>query len=117
MDDRLVGATAAAVGLALVGAGTVAYVLPGLAAPPWDPLATGALVVLTGLLLVVAGTTAVAGSRDDLALRATTGVGLVTLALVVAAPAALRFGGVLWLALVAVGLVAAGAYRTVAESR
>jgi hypothetical protein len=117
MDDRVVGTVAAAVGFALVAAGIVTYVLPGLRTPVAEPLATGVLVATTGVLLLVAGLTAIAARLDDLALRITTAVGAITLALAVAAPGSLEFGGVLWLALVAVALVGAGAYRTISASR
>ena len=117
MDDRLPGVAAAAVGVAVAAVGTVEYVVPGFGAPSPEPLATGALVVATGLSLVVAGALAAASRLDHLALRAATAVGLSALALAVLYPEALLFGGVFWLALVAAGLVGAGTYRTVTRAR
>ena len=117
MDDRVTGAVAVAVGLALAAIGTAKYVLSGLVPPPVDPFATGVLVVATGLLLAVAGAIGISAGIDHLALRTATGVGAVTLLLAASLPEALLFGGVFWLALVAVGLVGAGAYRTVSEVR
>lgn len=117
MDDRVTGAVAVLVGLALAVVGTREYLLPGLVPPPLDPFTSGVLVVATGLLLVVAGALAVSARLDHLALRTVTGVGVIALTLAVRVPEALLFGGVFWLALVAVGLVGAGAYRTVSNVR
>jgi len=82
-----------------------------------DPFATGALVVAAGVALVVAGGLAASTGLDHLALRIATGVGAATLLLAVASPASLQFGGVFWLALVAAGLVGAGAIRTAIHVR
>ena len=117
MDDRVTGAVAVLVGAALAAVGTAEYVLPGLVPPPLDPFASGVLVVATGLLLAVAGALAVSAHLDHLALRAATGVGVVALVVALRLPEALLFGGVFWLALVAAGLVGAGAYRTVSNVR
>ncbi|MFT4883335.1 MAG: hypothetical protein ACI8U4_000840 [Natronomonas sp.] len=112
MDSRLPAVTAAVVGLALAVVGTAEYVLPGLDAPPYDPLATGVFVVGTGIALVVAGGVAARQRLDHLALRIAAGIGLLTLILAVFSPESLRFGGVFWLGMVFFALVAAGAYRT-----
>lgn len=117
MDDRVTGAVAVVVGLALAAVGTAEYVLPGLVPPPMDPFVSGVLVVAAGLSLVVSGALAVSANFDDLALRATTAVGAVALLIAVRVPEALLIGGVFWLALVAGGLVGAGAYRTVSQVR
>jgi hypothetical protein len=117
MDDRLTGALAGFVGLALAVAGTGAYLLPGVAAASFDPFATGLLVVAAGLALLVAGILAARAALDHLALRAATGVAAAALLLAATHPESLLFGGVFWLALVAAGLVTAGAYRTVATVR
>lgn len=117
MDDRLAGLAAVVTGAALTVVGTVEYALPGVAPPPFEPFTTGVLVVAAGVLLVVAGGLAFRHRFDTLALRSGTGVGVVTLALAVLQPDSLLFGGVFWLALVAAGLVTAGAYRTVALVR
>ena len=113
MDDRLTGAVAGFVGLALAVAGTVEYLLAGVGAAPFDPFASGLLVVATGLALLVAGALAYRATLDHLALRAATGVAAAALVLASTYPDSLLFGGVFWLALVAAGLVVAGAYRTV----
>lgn len=115
--DRAAGLTAALVGVALAVVGLAEYVVAGGAPPPIEPLATGTLVVVAGALLVVAGGLAVSADLDHLALRAGTGVGVVTLALAVFVPESLLFGGVFWLALVAFGLITAGTYRTVSHAR
>lgn len=113
LDDRLAGVTAVVVGVALAAVGTLEYVVPGVAPPPFEPIATGVLVTGSGVLLAVAGGLAVRDRLDNLALKSGTGVGLVTLALAVLQPDSLLFGGVFWLALVAAGLVTAGVYRTI----
>jgi hypothetical protein len=112
MDERLAGVAAAVVGGSLAAVGVAEYLAPGFPPPPPEPFATGALVVAAGGALAGAGLTAVRASLDHLALRISTAVGLLTLALGVLQPGALRFGGVFWLAMVFTGLVAAGSYRT-----
>lgn len=112
MDDRLGAVAAVLVGGALAVVGAAEYVAPGLAPPSLDPLVTGVLVAGGGLLLLAAGGLALSTPADPLSLRAATAVGLVTLALAVLQPGSLLFGGVFWLALVATGLIAAGAYGT-----
>lgn len=112
MDDRLAGVAAIVVGIAVVAVGVAEFVLPGLAPPPWEPLATGVFVTGTGASLVAAGGVAVRHGLDTPALRATAMVGLATLALAVVRPGALVFGGVFWLGMVAAGFAALGAYRT-----
>lgn len=112
MDDRLAAVAAIVVGTAVAAVGTLEYVLPGYAPPPLEPFVSGLLVVGAGLFLLVAGLAAARTAADSLALRAATAVGVGTLFLAVIQPEALLFGGVFWLALVAFGLVAAGAYRT-----
>ena len=82
-----------------------------------DPFVTGVLVVATGTSLFGAGVVGFRASLDHPALRISTAIGVVTLALAVLQPESLRFGGVLWLALVSMGLVGAGAYRTVAKTK
>ena len=117
MDDRLTGAAGIVVGAGLAAVGIAEYVAPGFAQPPYDPFATGALVVFAGVSLVAAGALALSAALDPLALRAAAGVGAVTLLLAVLYPASLLFGGVFWLAMVGAGLVGAGAYRTVSHVR
>lgn len=112
MDDRLAGVTATVVGVALAAVGTTAFVLPGLAPPYGEPLATGIFVVGTGGLLVAAGAVAVRDGLDTPALRGTALVGLATLVLAVVRPDTLLFGGVFWFGLVAVAFAALGVYRT-----
>ena len=112
MEDRTSGVAAVVVGAALAVVGLFEFVRPGLAAVPFEPFATGALVVAAGVVLAAAGGLATGAGGDPLALRAATMVGLGTLALAVVQSESLLFGGVFWLALVAAALVAAGAYRT-----
>lgn len=112
MDDRLAGVAAIVVGVAVAVVGATEYVLPGLAPPLGEPLATGVFVVGTGVLLVVAGGMATRNGVDTPALRATAFVGLATLALAVVQPDSLLFGGVFWLGMVAVAFAALGTYRT-----
>lgn len=111
MDDRLPGLAALLVGIALAVVGATEYVVT--APPPWDPFATGVFVVGTGVLAALAGGVALRTGRDAPSVRATALVGLATLALAVVRPAALTFGGVFWLAMVAVAFAALGAYLTV----
>ncbi|WP_336135769.1 hypothetical protein [Natronomonas amylolytica] len=117
MDDRLAAVAAVVVGIALAVVGLFEYVLSGRSVPPYEPLATGVLVVVSGLLLLVAGLVALRAALDALSLRAATVVGLLALLLAVFQPESLLFGGVFWLGLVAAGLIAAGAYRTVTKIR
>jgi len=116
MDSRFTALVAVAVGVSVAALGAVRYLSAG-APPPFDPFATGAFVVVTGVLLTAAGGLALSKGLDHLALRAATAVGAVTLLLAAFSPGSLRFGGVFWLALVACALVGAGAYRTVVCSR
>lgn len=112
MDSRLTAVVAVVAGGTLAATGTVQYVIDGLSAGGYDPLATGGFVVATGLLLAAAGGLAFVNEMDHLALRLATGIGAVTLVLTVFSPDSLVFGGVLWLAMVCFALVGAGAYRT-----
>ena len=112
MEGRTSGVAAVVVGAALAVVGLFEFVRPGLAVVPFEPFATGALVVAAGVVLAAAGGLATAAAGDPLALRTATMVGLGTLALAVVQSESLLFGGVFWLALVAAALVAAGAYRT-----
>lgn len=116
MDSRLTATVAVGVGVGVAVLGAIRYLSAGVP-PPFDPFATGAFVVLTGVLLAAAGGLALSKGLDHLALRAATGVGAVTLLLAAFSPGSLRFGGVFWLALVACALVGAGAYRTVVAAR
>lgn len=115
--SRYTAVSAMVVGAALAVVGFVEFLRPGFSPPPMEPFATGAFVVAAGVVLVAAGWLAYDAAVDHLALRLTTLVGLVALALAVFYPASLLFGGVFWLSMVLVGFVAAGAYRTYAVSR
>ena len=117
MAERFAGATALVVGLAVAAVAGVEYLLPGFPPPPFEPFATGVLLVGAGLVLVGAGGVAVRTGLDHLALRLGTGVGVATLALAVLAPTALRFGGVFWLGLLFATLIAAAAVRTGRNAR
>jgi hypothetical protein len=117
MDDRFANVAAVLVGTALAVVGLAEYVLPGRSVPPYEPLATGVLVVASGLLLVVAGGAAIKAALETISLRAATVVGSVALLLAVFQPESLLFGGVFWLGLVSTGLIGAGTYRTVTKIR
>ena len=117
MDERLAGVAAAVVGGSLAAVGVAEYLAPGFPPPPPEPFATGALVVAAGVALFGAGVLGTRASLDHLALRIATVIGLLTLALAVLQPEALRFGGVFWLAMVFAAIVGAGASRTVIHAR
>ncbi|QLD84283.1 hypothetical protein HWV23_00695 [Natronomonas halophila] len=116
MDDRLAALAAVLVGASLAVVSLAEYVLPGRSVPPYEPLTTGILVLISGLLLLAAGGMAAKEALDTLALRAATSVGLVTLLLAVLQPTSLLFGGVFWLGLVSATLIGAGTYRTFAKA-
>ena len=115
--SRYTAISAMVVGAALAVVGAVEYLLAGLVPPPMEPFATGVFVVVAGGLLVVAGGLAYGAALDHLSLRLTTFVGLATLLLAVFFPDSLLFGGVVWLGMIAVGVVVVGAYRTVSLAR
>lgn len=116
MDQRLAGVTAGVVGLSLTVVGLLEYVVAGYPALPFDPFATGVLVAIGGLLLLVTGGVAVVTATDTLSLRTGTAVGVVTLSIAVFQPDALLFGGVFWLGLVSMVFIAAAAYLTVTNA-